>query len=60
MTNVVELQAHRDEKLFDAHRAALTELICSYTVHMNHPDLATLERFLEAQDRFVATYHAVQ
>jgi hypothetical protein len=56
MSNVVELQAvrrNRDRELFEAHRSALTELICSYTCHMNHPDLPSLERFLDAQEAFI-------
>jgi hypothetical protein len=62
MGNVVELKTVRHDqlqKLFDAHRSTLTELICSYTHHMNHPDLPTLERFLDAQEAFVDAWHAL-
>lgn len=60
---VVELSAHRHDplqRLFDAHRATITEFICSYTCHVNEPNLATLTRFLDAQDAFVCAYHALE
>jgi hypothetical protein len=62
MSNVVELQAVRHDqlqKLFDAHRSTLTELICTYAHHMNEPNLATLNRFLDAQDAYVAAFLAL-
>jgi hypothetical protein len=63
MGTIVELSARRHDqlqKLFDAHRATITEFICAYTHHMNEPNLATLTRFLDAQDSFVATYLALE
>lgn len=57
--NVVDLQAVRDGQLFDAHRASITEFICAFTCHMTEPNPATLERFLDAQDSFVAAWHAL-
>jgi ectoine hydroxylase-related dioxygenase (phytanoyl-CoA dioxygenase family) len=62
MSNVVELSVHRhnqDQKLFAAHRSALTELICSHAVHMEKGDLASLDRFLDAQEAFVNAWHAL-
>jgi hypothetical protein len=59
MGNVVELSAVRDGQLFDAHRASITEFICAYTHHMNEPNLATLNRFLDAQQAFVDAYLAL-
>ena len=62
MSNVVELQAIRHDQLqilFDRHRATLTELVCSYAVHMQKGDLASLERFLDAQEAFVNAWLAV-
>jgi hypothetical protein len=63
MGTVVELQAARavnDQKLFDAHRASITEFICAYTCHMNDPNPATLERFLDAQEAFVKAWQALE
>jgi hypothetical protein len=60
MSNVVELHNVRDKRLFEAHHSSLTELICAYAVHMEAGDLASFERFIDAQDRFVAAYRAVE
>jgi hypothetical protein len=62
-TNVIELQVVRDandQKLFDAHRASITEFICAYAHHMNEPNSATLERFLDAQEQFGVAWRALE
>jgi hypothetical protein len=62
MGNVIELQVVRHDqlqKLFDIHRATITEFICSYTCHMNEPNLPTLNRFLDAQEAFVNAWLAL-
>jgi hypothetical protein len=69
MNNVIELKAKRDgpqQKLFDTHRLALTELIIAYALHSeetadpNGDFDAAITRLYDAQESFCAAWLALQ
>ncbi len=63
MGTVIELPRSRDNRLFDAHRLALAELVCAFTMHSvgGEEDFgATLERLEDAEREFVRAWTAME
>lgn len=61
MAEIIELQTARQahlQKLFDAHHDALAELVSAFAMYSVNGEC--LDRFLEAQDRFVNAYIALK